>query len=106
MPEAGSGGGGGVRPPFLQSLVFFCNHFEELQTALFEYFYEKVPRHFWKIAIVMRVLPSRDSEIRRTMVRIVKTVILKRPVKELFEVENTYYDTNETDKAREQKFRL
>ena len=40
------------------------------------------------------------------MVRIVKTVILKRPVKELFEVENTYYDTNETDKAREQKFRL
>ena len=65
-------------------------------------FYEKVARHFWRIDIVTRVLPSRDSEI----VRIVKTVILKRPVKKLFAVENTYYDTNQTDKAREQKFRL
>ena len=27
-------------------------------------FYEKVRRHFWIIPIVMRVLPSRDSEIR------------------------------------------
>ena len=44
-------------------------------------FYEKVPRHFWRIAIVTRVLPSSDSEIRGAIVRIVKTVILKRPVK-------------------------
>ena len=27
-------------------------------------FYEKVRRDFWIIPIVMRVLPSRDSEIR------------------------------------------
>ena len=27
-------------------------------------FYEKVPRYFWRIAIVTRVLPSRDSKIR------------------------------------------
>ena len=31
------GGAGGARPPyFLQSLGFFCNHLEELQTVLFE----------------------------------------------------------------------
>ena len=36
-------------------------------------FYEKVPRHFWKISIVTRVLPSRDSEIRGVIVRIAKT---------------------------------
>ena len=70
-------------------------------------FYEKVPRHFWRIAIVTRVLPSRDSEIRGPIVRIEKTnTILKRPVNKLFAVENTYHDTNQTDKAREQKFRL
>ena len=32
QPEADTGG----RGLFLQPLVFFCNHFEELQTALFE----------------------------------------------------------------------
>ena len=70
-------------------------------------FYEKVLRHFWRIAIVTRVLPSRDSEIRGAIVRIAKTnTILKRPVNKLFAVENTYHDTNQTDKAREQKFRL
>ena len=26
--------------------------------------YQKVPRQFWRIAIVTRVLPSRNSEIR------------------------------------------
>ena len=44
-------------------------------------FYEKVLRHFWRIAIVMRVLPSRDSEIRGTIVGIAKTnAILKHPI--------------------------
>ena len=63
-------------------------------------FYEKVPRHFWRIAIVTRVLPSRDSEIRGAIVRIAKTnTILKRPVNNLFAVENIYHDTNQTDKA-------
>ena len=70
-------------------------------------FYEKVSRHFWRIAIITRVLPSRGSEIARTIVRIAKTnKILKRPVKKLFAIENTYHDTNQTDNAREQKFRL
>ena len=69
--------------------------------------YEKVPRHFWTIAIVTRVLPSRDSEIREAIVRIAKTnTILKRPVNKFFAVENTYHNTNQTDKTREQKFRL
>ena len=64
-------------------------------------FYEKMLRHFWRIAIVTRVLPSRDSEIRGTIVRVAKTnTILKLPVNRLFPVENTYHDTNQTDKAR------
>ena len=63
-------------------------------------FYEKVLRHFWRIAIVTRVLPSRDSEIRGAIVRITKTnTILKRPANKLFAVQNTYHDTNQTDKA-------
>ena len=70
-------------------------------------FYEKVPRHFWRIAIVTRVLRSRDSEIRGAIVRIAKiNAILERLVKKPFAVENTYHDTTQTDKAREQKFRL
>ena len=63
-------------------------------------YYEKVPKHFWKMSIVTRVLPSRNSEIRRVIVRIAKTNrILKRLVNKFFAVENTYHDTNETDKA-------
>ena len=63
-------------------------------------FCEKVPKHFWKISILIRVLPSRDSEIRGAIVRITKTnTILKRPVNKLFPVENTYHDTNQTDKT-------
>ena len=63
-------------------------------------FYEKMPRHFWRIAIVTPVLPSRDSEIRGAIVRIEKTnTILKRPVNSLSGVENMYHDNNQTDKA-------
>ena len=63
-------------------------------------FYENLPRHFWRISIVTRVLPSRDSEIRGAIVRIGKTnTILKRAVNKLFAVENTYHDTNQTHKA-------
>ena len=48
----------------------------------------------------MRVLPSRDSEIRGAIVRIAKTnTILKRPVNKLFAVENTDHDTNQTVQA-------
>ena len=32
----GGRGAGGARPLFLQSIAFYCNHFEELQTVLFE----------------------------------------------------------------------
>ena len=70
-------------------------------------FCKKVPKHFWRIAIVTQVFPLRDYEIRGAIVRIVKTnAILKCPIKKLFTVENTYHDTNQTDKAREQKFTL
>ena len=63
-------------------------------------------RHFLKIAVVTGVLPSRDSEIKGVIVRIKKTnAILKRPINKLFPTEYTYLDTDQTDKAREQKLR-
>ena len=69
-------------------------------------FYEKVLRHFWRIAIVMRVLPSRDSEIRGAILRIAKiNTILKHPIKNSSQLK-IHINTNQTDKAREQKFRL
>ena len=62
--------------------------------------YEKVPRHFWRSAIVTRVLPRRDSEIRGAIVRIAKTnIILERPINKLLAFENTCHGTNQTDKA-------
>ena len=65
------------------------------------------PRQFWRIAIVTRVLPSRDSEIKRAIVRIAKTnTIPKHLVNKLFAIENKYHDTNQRYKARQQKFRL
>ena len=51
--------------------------------------------HFWRIAMVMQVLRSR--EIRGPIVRIAKTIV-KHPVNKLFAVENTYHDTNQTGK--------
>ena len=54
-----------------------------------------VSRHFWRISIVTGVLPIRDSEIRRAIMRMAKTnTILKRPVNKLFTVKNTQHDTN------------
>ena len=62
--------------------------------------YKKVKR----CPLLTGVLRGRDSEIRGTIVRIAKTnTILKRPVNKLFLTENTYQDTNQTGKAREQK---
>ena len=59
-----------------------------------------MPKHSWRIAIVTRVLPNRDSEIKGAILRITKTnTILKRPANKLFAVENTYHDINQTDKA-------
>ena len=63
-------------------------------------FYEKVPTHFWKISMVTRVLPSRNSKIRGVIVGIAQAnTILKRSVNKLFAVENIYHDTYQTDKA-------
>ena len=66
--------------------------------------YETAPRKFWSIAVVTRLLSTRDSEIAGSIARIVRT-ILERHVNKLFTVENTYHDTNQTDKVREQKLR-
>ena len=67
---------------------------------------DEVPIHVLGIAILIGLLPSTDFEIREAIVRIAKTnTILKQPVNILFTVENTYHDTNQTDEAREQKFR-
>ena len=69
-------------------------------TDIVPVFYEKVPRHFWKLSIATGALPSTDYEIREVIVRVEKTnTILKRPVNKLLAVENTYHDTNQTDKA-------
>ena len=49
---------------------------------------------------------GRDSEIKGAIVKIKETnAILKRPVNKLFPTEYTSHDTNQTDKAREQKLR-
>ena len=48
----------------------------------------------------MRLLPSRDSETRKAIVRTANTnTILKRPVNNIFAAKNIYHDTNQTDKA-------
>ena len=63
-------------------------------------FYEKVPRHLWRIVIVTRVLPSRDSEIIEAIVRLAKTnTVLKCSVNKLFVVENTYHNFKQVDKV-------
>ena len=47
-----------------------------------------------------------DSKIRASIVRIARVnKTLKRPVNKLFTVEYTYHDTDQTNKARELKFR-
>ena len=62
-------------------------------------YYEKVPRHFWRIAI--KIVKQKGTTVRIEEAN----AILKRPVNKLFLVEYTYHDTNQTDKAREQKLR-
>ena len=50
------------------------------------------------------MLPSGDSDIREAIMRIGKTnTILKRTVNKLLPIENTYQDTNQKNKAKEQK---
>ena len=67
---------------------------------------EKVPKHFWRIAMVTGVLPIEILKQKGAILRIKKTnIILKHCVNKLFPTEYTYHDTNQTDKAREQKLR-
>ena len=67
---------------------------------------EKVPRHFWRIAIVKGYYLVEILKQKGAIVRTKKAnAILKRPVNKLFPIEYTYHDTNQTDKAREQKLR-
>ena len=67
---------------------------------------EEVPIHIWRISIITGVLPSKDSVIGGAIVRFAKSnAILKCPVNKLFTVENTYYETIQIDKTREQKLR-
>ena len=56
----------------------------------------KVSRHFWRIAIVTGVLPSRDFEIKEEIVRVVKTNAILNVSLILKMYENTYNDTNKT----------
>ena len=58
------------------------------------------------IVLVYDEMVPRDSEIRGAIVRMTKTnTIPKRSVNKLFTVKNTYHNTKQTDKAREQKLR-
>ena len=60
----------------------------------------QMPKRFWRIAIITRVLPSTDSEIRGEIRRISKTNrIFKRLVNKLSAVKNSYHDTKQTDKV-------
>ena len=63
---------------------------------------EKVPRHFWRISTVTGVLPSRESETKRSDNENEKgqwNPQMSR--KKLFVTEYTYHDTKQTDKARD-----
>ena len=68
---------------------------------------EKVPKHFCRIAIVAGILPTDfSSETRGTIAKIMQTnTIFVHLINKLFTIENTYHDTNQTDKEREQKLR-
>ena len=69
-------------------------------------FDEMVPRHFWITSIVIGVLSSRYYEIRGALEIMANTyTMIKHPVNKVFTVKNTYHDTNQADKAREQKIR-
>ena len=51
------------------------------------------------------VLPSRESEIRGTMLIAKTNKILRYPVNKLFPIENTYQDTIQAGTAGEQNLR-
>ena len=66
---------------------------------------KRYPDTFGELPLT-EVLPSRDSEISAVIVRTAKTnAIFKSPVNNLFPIENTYQEANQTPTAREQKLR-
>ena len=68
---------------------------------------KKVPRNIWRTAIVTRLLPRTDFQIREAIARIAKTnTILKHPLNKLFAVENTCHGTKQTYNGREKKLSL
>ena len=48
---------------------------------------------------------SKNSEIKGAIVRIKPNAILKRSINKPFPIKYKYHDTNQTDKAKEQKLR-
>ena len=66
---------------------------------------KRYPDTFGELPLT-EVLPSRDSEISAVIVRIARTnAIFNSPVNNLFPIENTYQEANQTPTAREQKLR-
>ena len=62
----------------------------------------RYPDTFGKLPLT-GALPRRDSEIRGAIARITKTnAVLKLPVNKLFLFENTYQDTNQASKEKNQ----
>ena len=68
---------GALSPLFVATTCFFGDHFEELQTAFIEnkliinkapltYVYLNTIKTYLRIAIVTGVLPSRDSDTKRS----------------------------------------
>ena len=67
---------------------------------------EKVPRDFWRIAILTGYYLVEIRKQKGVIVRIKKAnAIFKCPENKLFRIECTYHDTNQIDKAKEQKLR-
>ena len=71
------GAPGRALPHFCCNHLFFCGHFEELQTAFIEnkliinkapltYVYLNTIKTYLRLAIVTGVLPSRDSDTKRS----------------------------------------
>ena len=67
---------------------------------------EKVPRDFWRIAILTGYYLVEIRKQKGVIVRIKKAnAIFKCSVNKLFPTEYTYHDINQADKAREEKLR-
>ena len=58
-------------------------------------YYEKVPRHLWRIGIITKLLTSKDGNCRGAEVKIGKTSsIIRRPVNKLYPLVPSSDDVN------------